>query len=320
MTTLQRLCILTILCFSTMIHATDAPAPPPHNNRIVAIVGNSVITQHQLNLAMHEAQTLLQQQKRPLPNDPELHHIILSQLINNRVQSQLAQSNHIHASDKETQAFIDQIAKQNHQHIKDIMDLLYQSGYTKKEAMQKMQEQLIIHETEEMAINPKINVLDTQVQQLQKQYANEQPEASYHLTDLRITLPEQAKPEARQATQKKAEALRSQAMSQHISLQEIAAKNAHDSTMSFQDLGVRQASDIPGIFHDSLTLDSGAISLPIMASNGYHLLQMVGRKRPMALSKQQAYQILYQRQFSEQLQRWLNELRDQTYVEIKPDV
>lgn len=316
MTTLQRMiCTLLVLCCCTILDARNVSA----TNQIIATVDNSIITQRQLDLAINEAHMLLQQQQKKAPPASDLRKLVLKQLINDRVQLQFAKSRHIDATPEETKQFIQQVAKEHHQSTEKIMQMLTQSGYSMEAAQQKMRDQYLITKTQHMVIRPQVNITAEQVKKLQQQFSREQASTNYHLIDLRINLPDQANPAQQLAAQQQANKLRSQAISQQTSLQALAKQQPSNSAIHVADLGTRSAADIPGIFQPSLQLKPGNISQPITASNGIHLLQMVARTAGEPMTEQQAYQLAFQRQFNDRLQQWLNDLREQSYVDIKQD-
>jgi peptidyl-prolyl cis-trans isomerase SurA len=315
-TTIQRIiCTLTILCCCTITDARNLAT----SNQIIATVDNGIITQRQLNLATNEAHALLKQQQKPAPSANELRKVVLAQLINDSVQLQFAKSHHIEASPEEANQFIQQVAKEHHQSTDNIIQLLTQSGYSKEGAQQKLRDQLLITKTQRMVIAPQITITADQIKALQHQWSRQQASTNYHLMDLRIALPDQANPAQQRAAEQQANKLRSQAISKQTSLQALAKQQPSNSAIHVVDLGTRAATEIPSIFQPGLQLKPGEISQPITANNGIHLLQMVARTGGESMTKQQAYQLAFQRQFEDRLQRWLNDLREQSYIDIKKD-
>lgn len=67
-------------------------------------------------------------------------------------------------------------------------------------------------------------------------------------------------------------------------------------------------------------LPVGQISQPFKSRYGWHILQVEGRRstdNSAEYRKQQAMNILYGRKYDQELQIWLQQLRDEAYVEIK---
>tara|TARA_A100001015_G_scaffold186405_1_gene207496 strand:+ start:1031 stop:1969 length:939 start_codon:yes stop_codon:yes gene_type:complete len=311
MTFTQRLiCVLTLLCCCTITHARL-------ENHMVATVGNQIITSQQLQNNINEAKAILVERKQQPPSDHKLRTMILQQMIDETIQLQFAKARGIEATQEETDQFIENVAAENKQNPADIITMLTDSGYSPEQARQKMQDQWLLVKTQRMVIAPQVTITPAQTKQIQQQFAAQQPPTSYHLGDLLIALPEQATAAQRDAAHQQAEHLRQQALSESVGLEELAQQQPATSTARYTDLGVRPANDIPGVFHTALSLQTSDISQPIAADNGIHVLQMLARHDAQTMSPQQAYQWLYQQQFTEHLAAWIETLRADSYIDIK---
>jgi len=65
----------------------------------------------------------------------------------------------------------------------------------------------------------------------------------------------------------------------------------------------------------------GDVSAPIQTDNGYHVLKLIKKKLPkgMSIDKEQIKQAMYVDRMAIELPKWLNDLREQTYVRIQLD-
>jgi peptidyl-prolyl cis-trans isomerase SurA len=304
------ICVLTMLCCCTITHARI-------ENRMVATVGNHIITSQQLQNSINEAKAMLTQHKQQPPSDGKLRTMMLQQMINETIQLQFAKARDIKASQEETDQFIENVAAENKQSPADIITMLTDSGYSPEQARQKMQDQWLLVKTQRMVIAPQVAITPAQTKQIQQQFAAQQPPTSYHLGDLLIALPEQPTAAQHDTAQQQAKHLRQQALSQSVSLEQLAQQQPATSPAHFSDLGVRPADDIPDAFQPALSLQTSDISQPIAADNGIHVLQMLARHDAQTMSAQQAYQWLYQQQFTERLTAWIETLRADSYIDIK---
>ncbi|MGP1931705.1 MAG: peptidylprolyl isomerase, partial [Arsenophonus sp. ET-DL12-MAG3] len=73
-------------------------------------------------------------------------------------------------------------------------------------------------------------------------------------------------------------------------------------------------------FRDILMhLSKGEISQPINSSFGWHLIQLEDIRqvdKTNAVHKEQAYRLLFNRKFNEEIQNWTQELRASAYIKI----
>lgn len=93
------------------------------------------------------------------------------------------------------------------------------------------------------------------------------------------------------------------------------------SMLSGGDLGWTTPGQMVPKFEETMNATpEGEISEPFKSRFGWHILQ-VQERREQDMSdealKNKAYSFLFQRRYQEELQDWLREIRDDTYVEIK---
>ncbi len=86
------------------------------------------------------------------------------------------------------------------------------------------------------------------------------------------------------------------------------------------DLGWADPQSYDPAFRDVLaTLKKGEYHKPFRSSFGWHLVQLIDRRTQDAtelMNENRAYQLLYNRKFGMESQRWIKETRDEAYIEI----
>ncbi len=86
------------------------------------------------------------------------------------------------------------------------------------------------------------------------------------------------------------------------------------------ELGWSDPNNYDPAFRDALAaINVDEYTTPFRSSFGWHIAQLTGRRILDATDKadeNNAYQIIYQRKFAAEAERWLKESRDQAYVEI----
>jgi peptidyl-prolyl cis-trans isomerase SurA len=105
----------------------------------------------------------------------------------------------------------------------------------------------------------------------------------------------------------------------------LAKKYSEDpgSAMKGGDLGWTSPGQmVPEFEQMAANTDVGKVSPPFRSQFGWHILQVLERREQdmsEQILRQQAQMILRKRQFQDELPRWLKELRDNAYVQIKQE-
>jgi len=104
---------------------------------------------------------------------------------------------------------------------------------------------------------------------------------------------------------------------------ELAAEFSEDpgSALNGGELGWTSGDEFVPEFQEAMrATPTGALSKPFRSQYGWHVLQ-VEERREQDMSEEarrnMAVQILHQRRFDEELQKWLKELRDEAFVEMR---
>ena len=104
---------------------------------------------------------------------------------------------------------------------------------------------------------------------------------------------------------------------------ELAKEFSDDpgSALAGGELGWSDGSDFVPEFRDvMLALDVGEVSTPFESLHGWHVLEVLDRRdRDMSdeARRNMAMRVLHSRRFEEELQEWLQEIRDEAYVEMR---
>lgn len=99
--------------------------------------------------------------------------------------------------------------------------------------------------------------------------------------------------------------------------------NDAGSALAGGDLGWRKKEDLVPDFQAAMErTDVGALSEPFRTSFGWHILQVLDRRREDASQEARrdyATRMLHAQRFEERLAEWLREIRDEAFVEVRLD-
>ena len=103
----------------------------------------------------------------------------------------------------------------------------------------------------------------------------------------------------------------------------LAREHSEDagSAMAGGDLGWTDGSEfVPEFRAASARLEAGELSEPFQSQFGWHIAQVMDRRDQDVADEARrnlAMQVLYERRFGEELQEWLQEIRDEAFVELR---
>ncbi len=106
------------------------------------------------------------------------------------------------------------------------------------------------------------------------------------------------------------------------SMAQLAEQFSEDpgSAINGGDLGWAAPEMYVSSFRDTVNqLEVGQLSAPFRSEHGWHLVQLEDKRVMDATeqaTEQRAYQLIFNRRFTEEVQTWLDELRDEAYIRI----
>lgn len=259
------------LFFSFTVFARSVPL-----DKVIAVVNNDVITENQLHTQVIQARARLEQQHRSVPDSSILQRQVLNQMINERLQLQIAKNLGLKVSEKEVSEAIIRIAHNNKISVTKLQSAIAAEGTSFSDYKKMIHKQLLIRKVQMNKIRNQLQIDPKEVKQLANTLAERShaiPE--YHVYNILIRTPEVPSSSELMAAKRKALSIVSQlrkgANFKKLATQYSAAGNA----LNGGDLGWRKAASLPSIFSKSIKrMKVGNISEPIRAANGFHILKL----------------------------------------------
>jgi peptidyl-prolyl cis-trans isomerase SurA len=285
-------------------------------DKIVAIVNRDVITQSQVNKEIERARHQVEQSHQPMPSDAEMRKKILDHLIAKSLQMQLVKSKNIKVTQEELDKAIKNVITSNKIDMTQLKQAIEQTGMTFDEYKKNLAEQISMQKLQQEEVARTVTVTPEDVSKISREYKNKLNQFNaFHVIDVVLSIPENST--AAQVTSLKKQAAEYAAQLQKGKSTEALAKEHPD--LQNNDLGWRSLNEFPSLFQPKVAeLRLKAISAPIAAPNGIHILQLVeARGENVArLSESDLKNIAFQFKTKEALQGWTDKLRKDAYVRI----
>jgi peptidyl-prolyl cis-trans isomerase SurA len=322
---------LTVWCGLFIHSATLAAAKTKTTgialDKIVVVLNTSVITQSELNEAMAKVKNQLASTHTPSPEADVLRKQVLDQLINRKLQLELAEQANIKTDDADIDRAVNSIASRNHITTDELYNSVSNQGLSRADYRKELHDEITIQKVQQQAVASKIMISPQEVDDFMRSAAwLAHNTKEYHLEDILITLPENPSTQDIANAKKRADALLAK-IRQGTSFRSAAVSESGDSNaLQGGDLGWRKLPEIPSAFATPLLQAKGGdIIGPIQTANGFHIVHVADIRKTTdikltaATQHQQVQELLFQRKFEEALQKWITKIRSEAFINTHPD-
>ncbi len=279
MTPFLRRVSATVACLALLAPAClQAAAEPVEVDRIVAVVGDEVITQVELRARLQSALQQLRRQGTPLPPQAELEKQMLERLIIDRAQMQHAKQSGIRIDDLQLDQGIGRIAAGNKMTQQQFRQALEKDGLEYARFREEIRGEMVIARLREREVDSRLTISDGEIDNfLAGQDATTGEE--YQLAHILLRAPEGASPEQLQKLRLRAEQALKRARAGENFAQLAAAFSDAPDALSGGDLGWRSPDRLPVLYADALTrLQPGEVGEVLRSSAGFHILKLVAKR------------------------------------------
>lgn len=276
--------------------AGAAPADPVEADRILAVVGDEVITQYDLRQRLATALKQLQKQNTTLPPQDVLERQLLERMIMDRVQMQFARETGLKVDDAQLDQAITKVAANNKMTPQQFKAALEKDGVNYAAFREEIRGELTMVRLREREVDSKIIISDGEIDMYLANQASTGSGEEYQLAHILLRAPESASPEALQKLRLRGEQALQRAR-EGASFAELAAgfSDAPDALQG-GDLGWRPMDRLPQLYAETAArMRPGDVSDLLRSSAGFHILKLVAKRGgggPVSVQQTHARHIL----------------------------
>jgi len=319
----QRI-LLTLLAASVFSFANCyAKADEQTLDQVVAVVNDDVVTKSELNQALMITKSQITHSNLPLPADNVLQKQVLDQLINKKLQMQIAKQAGIQVDDSDLDKAVQTIANQNQVTVETLYERLNQEGLNITEYRSELRDQIMMQKLQQQEVINRIHIAPGEVTRfLQSKAWRNNGSMEYHLEDILVPVSDTPSTEEIIAAKKRADMMLVK-LKQGQNFQSLAqAESGGKHALEGGDLGWRKLPEIPSAFADHVVqMQPKEVAGPIQTPNGFHLIRLVSSRSAegdkATPDRKQVEQLLMQRKFEEAIQSWVSKLRSQAFISTK---
>lgn len=201
--TLLALCLLLAGVFGPP--ASAAPAEPVEADRIVAVVGEEVITSYDLRGRRDEAVKQLSKQGTPLPPQDVLERQLLERMIIERIQLQFARETGLKVDDAQLDQSIGRIAANNKMTQQQFRLALEKDGVNYARFREEIRDEMTTVRLREREVDSKLVISDGEVDLYLANQASVGGGEEVQIAHILLRAPESATPEQLQKLRQRGE-------------------------------------------------------------------------------------------------------------------
>ena len=249
-------------------------------DRIIAVVGEDVITQRELVSRINLVEQQVAQRGGQMPNRDVLVRQVMERMVVERVQLQEAERVGIDIDEITLNRTMENIAAENNLTLLQLRNALTAEGVDFAAFRQQIRDELTIAQLRRRQVDNRLRVSEQEVDDLIAAESGAiDRDVRYQLSHILVALPQGADSATIASAQKKAEELRASASSGEdfpdLAINHSDAPDALDGG----DMGWRGAADLPTLFaRNVILMRPGEISRVLRSPSGFHIVKLVDRE------------------------------------------
>lgn len=286
---------------------------------IVAIVNNELVTQVEVEQRVSRIRVDAMRSGARLPAEDDLRKQVLNALIEERVIVTYARDSGLKVDDPELDRAVANVAAANKLSLDKLQERLRAEGIDYTRFRSNLRDQMMAERVREREVINRIRITDAEIDSaLAQRQSQAAGAAELNIAQILVSVPEGAAPEV--VAQRRDKIMAALARIRGGEPFELVAKSVSEDSAKDKggEIGAKPADRLPDLFVDAVKpLAVGAVTAePLRSGAGFHLLKLLSRSDPAAVSVTQtrARHILLRPSAAlsaDAAQRRLAEFRDQ---------
>jgi len=315
--------LLVLFCTTLCINVSAKTEAQPLD-QMIAVVNDDVITTSELDQAVTTAKSQIASQNVATPPDKVLKQKVLDQLINKKIQLQVAKQSGVAITDQELDAAIKHIAGQNNMSVDALYKRINLEGMSTHDYRTEMHDQILLQKLQQQEIAGKITITPQEVSTfMHSQVWQSNSAKEYRIEDILIPVSDTPTPEDIAKAKTRAQTVMTKIKS-GLDFHTVAQKESGEkNALQGGDLGWRKLPEIPSAFTSEVSgMQKDQVAGPIQTPNGFHIIKLADVRansdNKQGLDRKAVENLLLHQKFEEAVQNWMSKLRSQAFIDIHP--
>ena len=248
-------------------------------NRVVAIVGEAVITESELDIELSLARNNITQSGSSMPDLNYLRQQVLDRMVTRQALEDLADRTGIRVSDNEVRRSLLRLAQQQNLSVTDYLDVVEKNGLSIYQLRQSILTETKIMRLRRRDVEAKLIVNDSEIESYLKKLLDASGFDESFVAHILIAIPENATAADLNDAQNRAQEAINK-VDDGIDFRQVAAELSDASdALEGGVMGWRDASNLPDLFLEALkVLRIGQRSEVLRSPNGLHILYLLDKR------------------------------------------
>lgn len=245
-------------------------------DRIIAVVNDEVIMQSELKSKIRTVRGQIEQQGSRVPPQAVLERQVLDNLVQNRIQLQIAERAGIRVNDETLNRTISNIAAENKVSLTQFREILEQDGYNYEQFRENIRNEITLSQLRRRQVDNRIVVTEKEIDNF---LANEEFQGTFQteirLSHILLSLPEAATSDEIEQVRQVATQIREDLLAGADFAEIAATASDGGNAENGGDLGWRKLEEVPSLFADYIPdMKNGDISELIQSPSGFHIIKI----------------------------------------------
>jgi len=245
-------------------------------DRVVAIVNDEAVTQHEIDEQKKVALAAMKTQNVTPPNAETLDKQVLERIITERALLQFAKETGVRVDDTQVERTIARIAQDNKMTPEEFRKAIEKEGTSYVKFREDIRNEIIVQRLRERDVDGRVTVSESEVDNfLATQNVQAGGDVEYRLSHILVLVPEQASPEQIEVKRARAEDALKQIRGGTDFAQVAAGFSDAQDALQGGSLGWRTAARMPTVFAEQVrTMKPGDVSDVLRSANGFHIVKV----------------------------------------------
>ncbi len=315
----------TVLLTMFMALSPGVTAAAETVDRIVAVVNGDIIVLSELRQVSRNYIDRMSEQFKVAGGDEQLREAerrILDQLIEEKLVNQEADRLAITFSEREVDLAVKEMQNRNRMNDAQFAAVLAEEGLTMPKYREQLTSQMKKARVIDQEIKSRIQVSKEEVDAYYEKHADDfNAEPEVRIQQIRLLIPPGSSAGEVSRIQAQAESILAKIKAGEDFTALVGLYSQDPTAAAGGDMGIFKRGELlPAIDEFAFSMKPGEVSPVIRTEGGFHIVKVLGKREPSALSEEErraeVKDVLFSQKAEEDFKVWIAKLRKKAYIEV----